>query len=91
MLSQSLQILSKTKAKKEEVRATIISMTVLHWKYLGSKCIKLNKKRKVVVTDNSLLNGISVKKLSRNHQLTVKKFPDGTSEKLLEKMENLVV
>ena len=35
--------------------------------------IKLNKKKKVVVTDDSLLNGISEKGLSRDHQVTVKK------------------
>ena len=43
--------------------------------------IKLNKKKKVVVTDDSLLNGISEKGLSRGHQVTVKNFPGGTSKK----------
>ena len=52
--------------------------------------VKSNKKIKVFVTGNSLLNGISEKGLSRNHQATVKNFPGGTSEKALEKMENIV-
>ena len=50
----------------------------------------MNKKRKVVVTGDSLLKGISEKGFSRNHQVTVKNFPGGTSEKVLEKIENLV-
>ena len=52
--------------------------------------VKLNKKRKVVVAGDSLLNGISKKRLSRNHQVTVKNFPGGTSEKVLQEMENLI-
>ena len=52
--------------------------------------IKLNKKRKVVVTGDSLLNGISKKGLLRDHQVTVNNFLGGTSEKGLEEIENLV-
>ena len=52
--------------------------------------VKLNKKRKVVVTGASLLNGISEKGLSRDHQVTVKNFPGGTSEKISEEIENLL-
>ena len=52
--------------------------------------VKSNKKKKVVVTGDSLLNGISDKGLSRNHPATVKNFPGGTFEKRLQKMENLV-
>ena len=43
--------------------------------------IKLNKKKKVVVAGDSLLNGISEKGLSRDHQVTVKNFPGGTTKK----------
>ena len=52
--------------------------------------VKLNKKRTVVVTGDPFLNGKSEKGLSRNHQVTVKIFRGGTSEKVLEEMENLV-
>ena len=52
--------------------------------------LKSNKKKKGVVTGDFLLNGISEKGLSRNHQVTVKHFSDGTSKKVLEEMENLV-
>ena len=52
--------------------------------------IKLDKKRKVAITGDSLLNGISEKGLSKNHQVTVKNFPGGTSEKVSEEIENLV-
>ena len=53
--------------------------------------VKLNKEKKVVVTGDSLLNGISKNGLSRNHQVTVKSFPGRTSENFLEEMENFVV
>ena len=52
--------------------------------------IKLNKKKKVVVAGDSLLNGISEKGLSRDHQVTVKNLPGGATEKLLEEIEDLV-
>ena len=52
--------------------------------------IKLNKNKKVVVTGDSLLNGISEKGLSRDHQVTVKNCLGGISEKVLEEIENLV-
>ena len=43
--------------------------------------IKSDKKRKVVVTADPFLNGISEKGLSRNHQVTVKNFPGRISKK----------
>ena len=46
--------------------------------------IKLNKKKKVVVAGDSLLNGISEKGLSRDNQVTVKNLPSGTTEKEIE-------
>ena len=51
---------------------------------------KLNKNIKVIVTGESLLNGLSEKGLSRNRYVTFKNFPGGTSERILEEMENLV-
>ena len=66
-------------------------MSVLNLKHLGGEAqkVKLNKKKKVIVTGDYLLNGISGKGLSRNHQVTVKNFPSRTSRKVLEEMENL--
>ena len=52
--------------------------------------VKSNKKTKVVVTGDSLLNGISEKWLSRSHQVTFKNFPGGTSENVLEETENWI-
>ena len=52
--------------------------------------IKLNKKKKVVVAGDSLLNGISEKGLSRDHQVTVKNLPGGTTEKALEEIKDLI-
>ena len=42
------------------------------------------------MTGDSLLNGISEKGLSKDHQVTVENFPGETSEKLLEEIKNLV-
>ena len=39
---------------------------------------------------DSFLNGICEKGLSRDHQVTVKNFPGGNSEKVLKETENLV-
>ena len=39
--------------------------------------VQSNKKRKVVVKRNFLLNGKSKNGLSRNHKVTVKGFPGG--------------
>ena len=55
-----------------------------------SHTIKLNKKKKVIVTGESLLHGISQNELSRDHQVTVKNFSGGTTEKVLQEIENLV-
>ena len=78
MLSQFLRILCKTKVKKEEVRTTIPSSDSIESEILGEEeeahTVKLYKKKKVVVTGDSLLKGISEKGLTRNHQLTVKNF-----------------
>ena len=52
--------------------------------------VKSNKKRKVIVTGDSLLNGISEKWLSGNHQVTFKNFTGGTSENVLKETENLI-
>ena len=52
--------------------------------------IRLNKKKKVVVAGDSLLNGISEKGLLRDHQVTVKNLPGGTTEKVLEEIEDLL-
>ena len=52
--------------------------------------VKLSRKRKAVVTGDSLLNRIYETGLSRNHEVAAKNFPGGIFEKLLEEMENLV-
>ena len=76
----------KTKVKKEEVQKTIESEIPRG----GAHTVKSNKKRKVVVTGDSLLNGIIEKWLSKNHQVTFKNFTGGTSENVLEEAENLI-
>ena len=59
--------------------------------------VKINKNKKLVVTGDSLLNGISEKMLSRNHQVTVKNFPGGTSRtfpgelRVADKPERIII
>ena len=47
-------------------------------------------KRKVVITGDSLLNGLHEKGLSRNHRVKVNNFPGGTSEIILENIDEII-
>ena len=49
-----------------------------------------NDKKKVVVTGDSLLNGINERGLSKPHQVNVQNFPGGTGETILEELDTLV-
>ena len=49
-----------------------------------------NDKKKVVVTGDSLLNGINERGLSKPHKVNVQNFPGGTSETILEELDTLV-
>ena len=49
-----------------------------------------NDKRKVVVTGDSLLNGINERGISKPHKVNVHNFPGGTSETILEELDTLV-
>ena len=49
-----------------------------------------NKKKTVVVTGDSLLNGINEPGLSKPHKVNVQNFPGGTSETILEELDTLV-
>ena len=59
--------------------------------------VKINKNKKLVITGDSLLNGISEKMLSRNHQVTVKNFPGRTSRtfpgelRVADKPERIII
>ena len=50
-----------------------------------------NDKKKVLVTGDSLLNGINEHGLSKPHKVNVQNFPGGTSETILEELDTLVV
>ena len=47
-------------------------------------------KRKVAITGDSLLNGLHEKGLSRNHCVKVHSFPGGTSETILENIDEII-
>ena len=46
-----------------------------------------SKKKKTVLTEDSMVNDISEKSLSVNHKVKIVNFPGGTSEKILEKLD----
>ena len=52
--------------------------------------INSEHKRKVVITGDSLLNGLNEKGLSRNHRVKVNNFPGGTSETILENIDEII-
>ena len=45
----------------------------------------MSTKKKIVLTGDSMVNGISEKGLSVNHEVKIVNFQGGTSEKILEK------
>ena len=49
-----------------------------------------NDKKKVIVTGDSLLNGINERGLCKPHKVNVQNFPGGTSETILEELDTLV-
>ena len=52
----------------------------------------LNKKKKLVLTGDSMVNGIFEKGLSVNHKAKILNFPGGTNErKIKEKSDDLIV
>ena len=49
-----------------------------------------SKKKKIVLTRDSMVNGISEKGLSVNHKVKFVNFQGGTSEKILEKLDVII-
>ena len=50
-----------------------------------------NNKKKVVVTSDTMLNGISEKGLSKFHKVAVENLPGGTSNAIAENVDQLLV
>ena len=48
------------------------------------------KKRKIIIAGDSLLNGINEKGLSKNHSLKVNNIPGGTSDVILDKLDDFL-
>ena len=62
-------------------------------KMIKSLCIGTNeqfKKRKIIIVGDSQLNGIHEKGLSKNHSVKVNKIPGGTSEAILDKLDDFL-
>ena len=49
-----------------------------------------SKKNKIILTGDSMVNGIFEKGISVNHKVKIVNFPSGTSEKILEKLDNII-
>ena len=49
-----------------------------------------SKKKKIVLTGDSMVNGISEKGISVNLKVKIVNFPGGTSEKILEKLDDII-
>ena len=56
----------------------------------NSNCKEKQKKVKIVVTGDSMLNGVNEKGLSKLHNVKVKNYPGATSEDILDKIDNLL-
>ena len=50
----------------------------------------LSRKKKIALTGDSMVNGISEKGLSVNHKVKIVNFPSGTHEKILEKLDEII-
>ena len=48
------------------------------------------KKRKIIIVGDSLLNGIHEKGLSKNHSVKVNNIPGGTSDAILDKLDDFL-
>ena len=51
---------------------------------------ELSSKKKIVLTGDSIVNGISKTGISVNYKVKVVNFPGGTSEKILEKLDVII-
>ena len=50
----------------------------------------IEQKKQVVITGDSILNGVHEKGMSKNDRIKVSNFPDGTSPTILENIDQLV-
>ena len=50
----------------------------------------MSRKKKIALNRDSIVNGISEKGLSVNYKVKIVYFPCGTSEKILEKLDDII-
>ena len=79
---QLLQMMKHYKLKKQT--------PVLALKKGNSNRTPAQEKKKVVLTGNSIVNGISEKGLSVNQEVKTVNFSGGTSGKILEKLDDII-
>ena len=49
----------------------------------------MSRKKKIILTGDFLIDGISEKGLSVNHKVKIVNFPGGTSEQILEELDDI--
>ena len=87
--SKSNSINDKTKLQKHNTKEAEKNKTT-HDKTRTQGNNGNNSKRKVVVTGDSMLNGINERGLSKHQNVKIQNFPGGTTETILDKVQTLV-
>ena len=65
-------------------------MTLTNSNIKNSNNEEKQEKKKIVVTGDSMLNGVNEKGLSKSHNVKVKNYPGATSEDILDKIDDLL-
>ena len=91
------QLLSSSQKSQMEINNNNLEETfssnksIINNEFLEESSFKKDKtkeqKKRVVITGDSMLNGIHEKGLSKNHTVKINNFPGGTSETVLENID----
>ena len=65
-------------------------MVINHFMTMNPQVNQIKQMKKVVITGDSMLNGIHEKDMFKNHRVQVNNFPGGTSATILENIDQLV-
>ena len=86
MVSKGINVVSLIKSNDSEESSDDCKM-------IKDSCNGTNvqfKKRNIIIVGNSLLNGIHEKVLSKNHSVKVNNTPGGTSDAILDKLDDFL-
>ena len=65
-------------------------MTLTNSNIKNSNNEEKQEKKKIVVTGDSMLNGVNEKGLSKLHNVKIKNYPGASSEDILDKVDDLL-